>query len=189
MDSSAYSSLEHLGLPRNRISYIPVTMTELHKWARIPCNGLCRSEKELMRTLTDNGQTDERNSRQLGRLRSRMMCYRWCKGSYLDLKKTNLFGQDRKRMMISIVNQALHTHSTKKKAWWALVWYLSNVQTVVLKEVRTVIFLITGTLISGLVLRQKETIDTTIKNTEITPITWKKEKWKSRLAVVLKLRY
>ena len=113
------------------------------------------------------------NSCQLGRLRPCKMWYRWCKESYLDLKKTNLFGQDRKRMMISIVNQALHTHSTKKKAWWALVWYLSNVQTVVLKEVRTVIFLITGTLISGLVLRQKETIDTTIKNTEITPITWK----------------
>ena len=94
--------------------------------------------------------------------------------SYLDLRKRNLFGQDRKRIMISIVNQALQTHSTKKKAWWALVWYLSKVQAVVLKEVHTVIFFITGTLISGWVLRQKETIDTTMKNTEITPITWKK---------------
>ena len=92
--------------------------------------------------------------------------------TYLDLKKTNLFGQDRKRIMISMVNQALQTHSTKKNASWALVWYLSNVQAVELKEVRTVIFLITGTRISGWVLRQKETIDTTIKNTEMIPITW-----------------
>ena len=92
--------------------------------------------------------------------------------TYLDLKRTNLFGQDRKRIMISMVNQALQTHSTKKNASWALVWYLSNVQAVELKEVRTVIFLITGTRISGWVLRQKETIDTTIKNTEMIPITW-----------------
>lgn len=91
---------------------------------------------------------------------------------YLERRKRNLFGQDRKRMMISMLNQALHTHSMKKKAWWALVWYLSNVQAVVLCEVRTVMLRITGTRISGWVLRQNDTMDTTIKNTEITPITW-----------------
>ena len=109
--------------------------------------------------------------------------------TYLDLKKTNLFGQDRKRIMISMVNQALQTHSTKKNASWALVWYLSNVQAVELKEVRTVIFLITGTRISGWVLRQKETIDTTIKNTEMIPITWNVLRKKIILALSTQNRY
>ena len=168
----------HLGLPRNgttgsHIYQLP-WQNCINGCAYLVMDFVGQKRNFVMRTLTDiMDRRDGRNSCQLRRLRSRMFWYRWCKESYLDLKKTNLFGQDRKRMMISIVNQALHTHSTKKKAWWALVWYLSNVQTVVLKEVRTVIFLITGTLISGLVLRQKETIDTTIKNTEITPITWK----------------
>ena len=94
--------------------------------------------------------------------------------SYLERRNRNLLGQDRKRMMISMVNHALQTHSTKKKAWWALVWYLSKVQAVLLYEVRTVMLRITGTRMSGWVLRQKETMETTMKNTEITPITCNK---------------
>ena len=92
--------------------------------------------------------------------------------SYLERRKTHLLGQDRKRMIISMVNQALQTHSTKKKAWWALVWYLSSIHAVVLYDVCTVMLRITGTRMSGWVLRQNETIETTMKNTEMTPITW-----------------
>jgi hypothetical protein len=99
--------------------------------------------------------------------------------AYLERKNRNLFGQERKRMNISIVNQELQMHSTKKKAWWALVWYLSKVQAVVLYDVLTVMLRITGTLMSGCVFRQNDTIDTTMKNTEITPITCKQEQIKS----------
>ena len=38
------------------------------------------------------------------------------KYNYLDLRKRNLFGHEMNLMMISKVNQALQTHSTKKKA-------------------------------------------------------------------------
>jgi len=93
--------------------------------------------------------------------------------THLDLKKRHLFGHEMNLMMISNVNQALQTHSTKKNASCALVWALSKVQADVLKDVRTVMLRITGTRISGWVFRQKETIDTTMKNTEMMPITWK----------------
>ena len=83
----------------------------------------------------------------------------------------NLFGQEMNLMMISKLNHALHTHSTKKNASWALVWALSRVQAEVLKDVRTVMFRMTGTRMSGWVLRQKDTIDTTMKNTEMIPTT------------------
>jgi hypothetical protein len=41
----------------------------------------------------------------------------------------------------------------------------------VLKDVRTVMFRMTGTRMSGWVLRQKETMETTMKKTEMMPIT------------------
>ena len=44
-------------------------------------------------------------------------------------------------------------------------------QAEVLKDVRTVMFRMTGTRMSGWVFKQKETIDTTMKKTEIMPIT------------------
>ncbi len=46
---------------------------------------------------------------------------------HLDLRKRHLLGHEMNRMMISKLNQALQTHSTKKKASWALVWALSSV--------------------------------------------------------------
>ena len=36
--------------------------------------------------------------------------------TYLDFKKSNLFGHDTNRKSISMVNHALHMHSMKKKA-------------------------------------------------------------------------
>ena len=103
-------------------------------------------------------------------------CVIMFKNSYLDFRKSNLFGHDTKRNIISIVNHALHIHSMKKKASWALVSYLSSVHPIVWFEVDTVMFFIRGTLISGWVLMQKETIETTMKKTDITPMTCKKEK-------------
>lgn len=91
--------------------------------------------------------------------------------THLDRRKRHLFGQEINLMTISKLNHALQTHSTKKNASWALVWALSNVQAEVLKDVRTVMFRMTGTRISGWVLRQNDTIDTTMKNTEMIPIT------------------
>ena len=41
------------------------------------------------------------------------------------------------RMKNSMVNHALQTHSTKKKAWWGLVPCLSSVQLVEFRVVRT----------------------------------------------------
>ena len=74
-------------------------------------------------------------------------------------------------MSISTVNHALHRHSTYMKASCGLVWYLSSVHAHVLLVVCTVMFLMSGTRMSGCVFRQNDTIDTTMKNTEITPIT------------------
>ncbi len=47
--------------------------------------------------------------------------------SYLDRRNRHLFGHEMNLMTISKLNHALHTHSTKKKASWALVWALSSV--------------------------------------------------------------
>lgn len=53
---------------------------------------------------------------------------------------------------------------------WAFVCALSITQAVPPFAVLTVRFLSDGTRISGCVLRQNESIDTHIKNTETTPI-------------------
>ena len=99
--------------------------------------------------------------------------------TYLDFKKSNLFGHDTNRNSISMVNHALQMHSMKKKAWCAWVSYLSNVHPRVWFEVVTVIFFMRGTLMSGCVLMQKETIETTMKKTDITPTTWKLKRYKN----------
>ena len=72
--------------------------------------------------------------------------------------------------IISIENQALQIHSMKKKASWAFVLCLSRVQAVILLPVLIVIFLMTGTLMSGCVFRQNDKMETQMKNTETTPI-------------------
>ena len=41
--------------------------------------------------------------------------------AYLDLRKRNLLGHEMNLMIISKLNHALQTHSTKKNASWALV--------------------------------------------------------------------
>ena len=69
----------------------------------------------------------------------------------------------------SIVNQALQTHSTKKKASCGFVPCLSSVQAVRLRAVLTVRLWMTGTLMSGWVFRQNVNIETQIKKTETIP--------------------
>ena len=93
--------------------------------------------------------------------------------TYLDLRKRNLLGHEMNLMIISKLNHALQTHSTKKNASWALVWALSKVQAEVLKDVRTVMFRMTGTRMSGCVFKQNDTMETTMKKTEMMPTTWK----------------
>ena len=69
----------------------------------------------------------------------------------------------------SMVNQALQTHSTKKKASCGLVPCLSNVQAVRLRAVLTVRLWMTGTLMSGWVFRQNVSMETQMKNTDTIP--------------------
>ena len=52
-----------------------------------------------------------------------------------------------------------------------LTWYLSSVHANVLLAVWTVTLRMRGTRMSGCVFRQKETIETTMKNTDTTPVT------------------
>ena len=48
---------------------------------------------------------------------------------------------------------------------------MSKVQAEVLKDVRTVMFRMTGTRMSGCVFKQNDTMETTMKKTEMMPTT------------------
>ena len=63
-------------------------------------------------------------------------------------------------------------HSMKKNASCAFVLCLSRVQAVTFPPVLMVMFLITGTRMSGWVFRQKDKMEMQMKKTDMTPMTY-----------------